>query len=67
MSYGTQGIISVRPFVWEKDPCASEEGMKELRALQVRVPGPGRALARDGHSFVHSLVRSYGRKFSHVL
>ena len=41
------------------DPCASEEGVKGLRALGVRVPGPGRALARDGRSDVG---RTDGRK-----
>ncbi len=30
--------------------CASEEGVKGLRALGVRVPDPGRALAQDGHT-----------------
>ena len=33
------------------DPCAPEEGVSGLRALGVRVPGPVRALARDGRSF----------------
>ena len=32
------------------DPYASEEGLKRLRALGVRVPGPWGALARDGRS-----------------
>ena len=48
------------------DPCALEERVKGLRALWVRVPGPGWALARDGWMFVRSLARSDGRKFSPV-
>ena len=40
--------------------------MKGLRALGVRVPGPGRALARDGRSFLRSFVHSDERKFSPV-
>ena len=33
--------------------------MKGLRALGVRVPSPGRALARDGHLFVRSDERTF--------
>ena len=40
------------------DHCASKEEVKGLRALRVRVAGPGRALARDVCSFARSLVRS---------
>ena len=36
------------------DPCASEEGVKGLRALGLRVPGP------DGHSDVRSAGQTDG-------
>ena len=40
------------------DPCAQEEGVKGLRALGVRVPGPGMVTARDGRSLVRTVGNS---------
>ena len=67
--YNTGEFPSVR-LCGRIDPCASEEGVKGLRALGVRVPGPGRALARygclDGQT-VDGRTDGKGRKASNAL